>query len=132
MPDVLFIQEYSSVLLYYLKKIDIYDITIDKEKDSLVALNKKYFIMDPNRDRITHDLRKQHKWFETSAITVANQIIFCSVHLTSNEVKRKMQVIELREALIVLIEDFKDYNFVLAGYIGSFIKFELPGIYFYP
>ena len=43
MPDVLFVQEYSSVLLEYLKKIDIYDITIDKEKDSLVALNKKVY-----------------------------------------------------------------------------------------
>ena len=123
MPDVFFIQEYTSVLLDYLKKIDIYDITIDKDKDSLVALNKKYFTIDPNRDRITLDLQKQHKWFETSAVTVANRTIFCSVHLSSNKAKRKMQVIELREALIVLIEDFKDYNFVLAGYIGSFIKF---------
>ena len=89
MPDALFIQEYSTVLLEYLKKIDFYDITIDKDKDSLVALNKKYFTIDSNYREIVKELCKSHKWFETSAITVANQIIFCSVHLTSNEAKNK-------------------------------------------
>lgn len=122
-PDVLFIQEYSAVLLAHLKKIDIYDITIDKERDSLVALNKKYFITDHKCDMIVDDLRKKHKWFETSAVTVASRIIFCSVHLTSNEAKNKEQVILLREAINVLIEDFKEYNFVVAGDINSFIKF---------
>lgn len=120
---MLFIQEYSDVLLTHLKKIDIYDITIDKEKDSLVALHKKYFITDQKCDMIVDDLRKRHKWFGTSAVTVANRIIFCSVHLTSNEAKNKEQVILLREAINVLIEDFKEYNFVVAGDINSFIKF---------
>jgi hypothetical protein len=60
MPDVLFIQEYSSVLFEYLKKIDIYDITIDKEKDSLVALNKKSLTIDPNYSKIVTELCKKH------------------------------------------------------------------------
>jgi hypothetical protein len=123
MPDVLFVQEYSSVLLEYLKKIDIYDITIDKEKDSLVALNKKSLPIDSDSLKIVAELCKKHKWFETSAIAVANGIIFCSVHLTSNEVKNKEQVILMKEAIEVLLKDFKDYNFVVAGDINSFIKF---------
>ena len=126
MPDVLFIQEYSSVLLEHLKKIDIYDVTIDKEKDSLVALNKKYFKTDDNCDKIVKELCGKHKWFETSAVTVANRIIFCSVHLTSNEAKNKEQVILLKEAINVLVDDYKDYNFVVAGDINSFVKFYSP------
>ena len=65
MPDVLFVQEYSSVLLEYLKKIDIYDITIDKEKDSLVALNKKSLPIDSDSLKNVTELCKKHKWFET-------------------------------------------------------------------
>jgi hypothetical protein len=103
MPDVLFIQEYSTVLLEYLKKIDTHDITIDKEKDSLVALNKKSLPIDSESRKIVTKLCQTHKWFETSAITVANGIIFCNVHLTSNEVNNKVQVKELREAINVLL-----------------------------
>ena len=62
-PDVLFIQEYSAVLLEYLKNIGFYDITIDKAKDSLVALNKRLFVIDKNNEMIASDLRKKHKWF---------------------------------------------------------------------
>jgi hypothetical protein len=93
MPDVLFIQEYSSVLLEYLKKIDTHDITIDKDGDSLVALNKKNLPIDSESRKIVTELYKRHKWFETSAITVSNRIIFCNVHLTSNEANNKVQVI---------------------------------------
>ena len=103
MPDVLFIQEYSTVLLEYLKKIDTHDITIDKEKDSLVALNKKSLPIDSESRKVVTKLCQTHKWFETSAITVANGIIFCNVHLTSNEVNNKVQVKELREAINVLL-----------------------------
>ena len=46
MPDVIFIQEYSNVLLEYLKKSNIYHITIDNENDSLVALSKNFFKID--------------------------------------------------------------------------------------
>lgn len=91
-PDVLFIQEYSSVLLEHLKKKDYYDITIDKERDHFVALNKKCFTKDKYCDQIVENLRKQHKWFDSTAITVANRIIFVSVHLSSNEAKNKVQV----------------------------------------
>lgn len=49
-PDVLFIQEYSDVLLKELKRADFYEITVDKEQDSFVALNKKFFTKDPDCD----------------------------------------------------------------------------------
>ena len=69
-------------------------------------------------------LQSKHKWFKTSAVTVANKIIFCSVHLTSNEEKNKDQVKQLKEAIKVLIDEYKttNYNFVVAGDINSFIK----------
>ena len=92
MPDVLFIQEYSNVLLEYLKKSNIYDITIDAANDSLVALNKNFFIIDHKCNFIVDDLKKKHAWFKTSAIVVANRVIFCTVHLSSNEEKNKDQV----------------------------------------
>lgn len=47
-PDVLFIQEYSTVLLEHLKKAGIYNVTIDAQGDSLVALNNKYFQTNEN------------------------------------------------------------------------------------
>jgi hypothetical protein len=49
-PDVLFIQEYSAVLLNELKRADYYSITVDKEQDSLVALSKKFFTEDLDCD----------------------------------------------------------------------------------
>ena len=38
----------------------------------------------------------------------------------------------MKEAIDVLAKDFKDYNFVVAGDINSFIEFSTKGIDFYP
>ncbi len=45
-PDVLFIQEYSAVLLDHLEKSTYYNVTTDPSQDSLVAISKKFFVTD--------------------------------------------------------------------------------------
>jgi hypothetical protein len=51
--------------------------------------------------------------------------------LTSNEARNKEQVVQLRECINILANKFKDHQFVVAGDLNSFVKFN-PPIYSYP